>query len=79
MKVQNSVSKLSYLPDQKSICEKYGLYITDPIRKKRKKKREVREEKGRRPKYRYRPRTHYYEPDRYGFLILYPQAHNNGF
>jgi hypothetical protein len=39
MKVQNSVSKLSYLPDQKSICEKYGLYITDPVRKKRKRKK----------------------------------------
>jgi hypothetical protein len=65
MKVQNSVSKSTYLPDQKSICEKYGLYITNPARKRKKKKREFREEKGRKPKYRYRyrPRTHYYEPE----------------
>jgi hypothetical protein len=54
MKVQNSVSKLSYLPDQKSICEKYGLYITDPIRKKRKKKKKSEKKKGGRPKYKYR-------------------------
>jgi hypothetical protein len=79
MKVQSSVSKLSYLPDKKSICEKYGLYITEPIRKKRKKKREVREEKGRRPKYRYRPRTHYYEPEDIKLKTHTYQAHNNGF
>jgi hypothetical protein len=30
MKIQNSVSKSSYLPDQKSICEQYGLYLTNP-------------------------------------------------
>jgi hypothetical protein len=29
MKVQNSVSKSSYLPDQKSICEQYVLYLTN--------------------------------------------------
>jgi len=63
MKVQHSVSKLSYLPDQKSICEKYGLYITDLVRKRKKRKKKVREEKGRKPKYKYRykPRTHYYD------------------
>ena len=37
LKVQNFVSKLSYMPDQKSICENYGLYITDPVRRKKKK------------------------------------------
>jgi hypothetical protein len=51
------------LPDQKSICEKYGLYITDPIRKKRKNKKEFKEKKKEKYKYRYRPRTHYYEPE----------------
>ena len=54
LKVQNSVSKLSYLPDQQWICEKYGLYITNPVRKKKKKKKEIREEKRKKPKYRYR-------------------------
>jgi hypothetical protein len=63
LKVQNFVSKLSYMPDQKSICEKYGLYITDPVRRKKKKakKKEFEERKKPKYKYRYRPRTHYYE------------------
>jgi hypothetical protein len=30
MKIQKSVSKISYLPDQKSVCEQYGLYNTNP-------------------------------------------------
>jgi len=63
MKVQNYVSKLSYLPDQKSIRENYGLYIIDYVRKKRKKKREFKEKKRERNKYRYMPKTHYYEPE----------------
>ena len=63
IKVHNSISKLSHLPDQKSICEKYGLYISDPVRKKRKKKREFKEKKREKSKYRYKPKTHYYEPD----------------
>lgn len=46
LKVQNSVSKLSYLPDQKSICEKYDLYITDPVRKKKKRQRKKNLKKG---------------------------------
>jgi hypothetical protein len=29
IKMQKSVSKSSYLPDQKSVCEQYGIYNTD--------------------------------------------------
>jgi hypothetical protein len=53
MKVQNSVSKSSYLPDQKSICEQYGLYLTNPARKRKKKPKDFRGEKGRKYKARY--------------------------
>lgn len=63
MKVHNSVYKLSHFPNQKSICEKYGLYIIDPVRKKRKKNKRIEEKKKKKYKYRYRPKTHYYEPE----------------
>ena len=57
MKVHNSVNKLSHLPDRKFICEKYGLYITDPVRRKRRKWKESKERK----RTKYKPKTHYYE------------------
>jgi len=59
MKVHNSVNKLSHLPDRKSVCEKYGLYITDPMKRKKKKLKEYREKK----RSKYKPKTHYYEPE----------------
>jgi hypothetical protein len=31
-KVHRSIQKLSHLLDSKSICEKYGLYLTDPAK-----------------------------------------------
>jgi hypothetical protein len=46
MKIQNSVSKSSYLPDQKSICEQYGLYLSNPARKEEKSLKTSGEKKG---------------------------------
>jgi hypothetical protein len=59
MKVHNSVNKLSHLPDRKSICEKYGLYISDLVKRKIKKQKDFKEKKI----YRYKPKTHYYDPE----------------
>jgi hypothetical protein len=62
MKVHKSIQKLSHLLDSKSICEKYGLYLTDPTRRKKKKFREFKEQKPPN-RGRYRQKTHYYEPE----------------
>jgi hypothetical protein len=60
IKMQKSVSKSSYLPDQKSVCEQYGIYNTDiQPRKKRKEYKKDRNSKGR---YKWIPRSHYYDP-----------------
>jgi hypothetical protein len=60
IKMQKSVSKSSYLPDQKSVCEQYGIYNTDlQPRQKRKEYKKDRNSKGR---YKWVPRTHYYDP-----------------
>jgi hypothetical protein len=64
MKIQHSVSKYSYLPNQKSICEQYGLYLTNPTPRNKRKPKEIKGEKGRKFKarYRYVPNTHYFTP-----------------
>jgi hypothetical protein len=54
IKMQKSVSKASYLPDQKSVCEQYGIYNTDILpRKKRKEYKKDKKQKGR---YRWIPK-----------------------
>ena len=45
MKVNKSLQKMSILPDNKSICNKYGLAIDDPIVKRRKTKKKAKKEK----------------------------------
>jgi hypothetical protein len=62
MKVHKSIQKLSHLPDRKSICEKYGLYLTDPTKRKKNKFRAFKEQKPPN-RGRYRKKTHYYEPE----------------
>jgi hypothetical protein len=62
MKVHKSIQKLSHLPDSKSICEKYGLYLTDPTKRRKKKFRAFKEKKPSN-RGRYRQKTHYYEPE----------------
>ena len=42
MKMNNSLQKMSRLPDQKSICHKYGLSLDDPIVKRRKAKKQAK-------------------------------------
>lgn len=70
MKVHNSVNKLSHLLDRKSICEKYGFYISDPTRRKRKQWKETKE----RQKTKYKPRTHYDEPEDIKLKTHFSQA-----
>jgi len=35
MKVHKYIQKLSHRLDSKSICEKYGLYLADPIKRRK--------------------------------------------
>jgi hypothetical protein len=61
IKIQKAVSKSSYLPDQKSVCEQYGIYNTDlqPRTKKKSAKQDRNRNKG---YFKYFPRSHYYDP-----------------
>jgi hypothetical protein len=60
IKMQKSVSKASYLPDQKSVCEQYGIYNTDM--KPRQKRKEYKKERNNKGRYRWIPKSHYYDP-----------------
>jgi len=75
MKVNKSLQKMSRLPNNKSICNKYGLIIDDPIvqiRKHRKsqnkghkqsaKNHPHKSNRHKKGSYKIVPRTHYYEP-----------------
>jgi hypothetical protein len=62
MKIQKSVSKTSYLPDQKSVCEQYGLYNTNPGLQTRKRSKEYKKIGNKKGKYKYVPNTHYFAP-----------------
>jgi hypothetical protein len=62
MKIQKSVSKTSILPDQKSVCEQYGLYNTNPSLQTRKRRKEYKKDRNKKGKYKYVPNTHYYAP-----------------
>jgi hypothetical protein len=57
--------KLSHLPDSKSICEKYGLYLTDPVKRRKRQtntnmKVKLQKIDGSQPK---DPGIHYYNPE----------------
>jgi hypothetical protein len=43
MKVTKSIQKLSKLPDSRSICEKYGMTLDDPVRRKKREKKAMRQ------------------------------------
>jgi hypothetical protein len=64
MKIQKSVSKTSYLPDQKSVCEQYGLYNTNPSLQTRKRCKEYKKERNKKPpgRYKFVPNIHYFRP-----------------
>jgi hypothetical protein len=62
MKIQKSVSKTSYLPDQKSVCEQYGLYNTNPGLQTRKRRKEYKKDRNKKGKYKFVPNTHYFAP-----------------
>jgi hypothetical protein len=62
MKFHKSIQKFSHLPNSKSICEKYGLYLTDPTKRRKKKFRAFKEQKPSNQG-KYRQKTHYYEPE----------------
>jgi hypothetical protein len=60
MKVHKSILKLSHLPDSKSICDKYGLYLTNTTKRRKKKFKAFKEHKPSN-RGRYRQKNHYYE------------------
>jgi hypothetical protein len=62
MKIQKSVSKSSYLPDEKSVCEQYGLYNTDSRIQTRKRRKEYKKDRNKKGKYKFVTNTHYYQP-----------------
>jgi hypothetical protein len=62
IKMQKSVSKTSYLPDQKSVCEQYGIYNTDLQPRQKRKSYKQDRNKSSKGYYKYYPRSHYYAP-----------------
>jgi hypothetical protein len=62
IKMQKSVSKASYLPDQKSVCEQYGIYNTDLQPRQKRKTHKQERNRSNKGHYRYFPKSHYYVP-----------------
>lgn len=56
------MSKSSYLPDQKSVCEQYGIYNTDLQPRTRRKVYKKDRNQSSKGYYKYFPRSHFYEP-----------------
>jgi hypothetical protein len=78
MKVTKSIKKLSNFLDSRSICEKYGMTIDDPIKRKKKAKKAMRQrfqkyekskpksyqrDKIKKGHYKKYTRSHYYSPE----------------